>query len=146
MERIYIPLHITSRKGSKNMKGKILVVDDEPDVLNLAKIILKKAGFQVFTANNGEDCLQRVDALEPDLILLDSIMPGKNGIEVCRTLKSQLNTQKIPIVIFSASGSMNNKSAALEAGADGFLSKPFTIKELTEIITKHYDLINRVNN
>jgi CheY-like chemotaxis protein len=127
------------------MKGKILVVDDEPDVLNLAKIILMKAGFQVVTANNGDDCLQRVDSLEPDLILLDSIMPGKNGIEVCRTLKSQLNTQKIPIVIFSASSSMNNKSAALEAGADGFLSKPFTIKELTDIITKHYDLINRIN-
>ena len=110
------------------MTGKILVVDDEPDVLNLAKIILKKAGFQVFTAENGEDCLQRVDALEPDL-----------------TLKSQLNTQEIPIISFSASGSMNNKSAALEAGADGFLSKPFTIKELTDIITKHYDLINKIN-
>ena len=100
-----------------------------------------KAGFQVFTANNGGDCLKRVDSLEPDLILLDSIMPGKNGIEVCRTLKSQLNTQEIPVVIFSASGSMNNKNAALEAGANGFLLKPFTIKELTDIITKHYDLI-----
>lgn len=128
------------------MKGKILVVDDEPDVLNLARIILEKAGFHVVTASDGLECERRILDERPDLLLLDEIMPRKNGVEVCRTLKGKTITQHIPIIIFSASGSNDRKKAALQAGADDFLAKPFTIKELTDIMLKHCSQNGKLSN
>jgi len=115
----------------------ILVVDDEPDVQNLAKMILERAGYQIITASNGVEGEETAKAKTPDLILLDVIMPGKNGYEVCKALRGEPKTVHIPIIIFSASGSRSTRDAALEAGANDFLQKPFTIKALTEIVEKN---------
>ena len=119
------------------MDGKILVVDDEPDIRNLAKRILERAGYQVVTASNRVEGEEMVESEKPDLIILDVVMPGKNGFEVCQTLKGRPETRNIPIIIFSASGSRGRRDAAREAGADDFLQKPFTIKGLTDIVRKH---------
>ena len=73
-------------------------------------------------------------------ILLDDVMPVKNGIEICRDLKTHPETAQIPVIIFSASGSIGKKEAALEAGAEEFLVKPFSIEKLTSIVNKHYPL------
>ena len=119
------------------MDGKILVVDDEPDIRNLAKRILERAGYKVVTASNGVEGEEMVESEKPDLIILDVVMPRKNGFEVCQTLKGRPETKNIPIIIFSASGSRSRRDAAREAGADDFLQKPFTIKGLKDIVRKH---------
>ena len=119
------------------MKRKILVVDDESDILNLAKMILEKDGFQVITASDGVEGEIMAKLEKPDLILLDIVMPEKNGLEVCQTLKSRSDTKHIPIIIFSASGSRERRDVAIEAGADDFLQKPFTMMGLTELVKKH---------
>lgn len=119
------------------MLGKILVVDDEPDILNLVKMILIKEGYMVSTASNGEEFMEKMTS-NPGLIILDDVMPEKRGIELCQEIKRDKTTQHIPVIIFSASGSSEIKEAAVKAGADGFLLKPFTIKELTSIVNEHY--------
>ena len=119
------------------MERKILVVDDEPDVRNLAKMILERVGYQVIMASNGAEGEEMAESEKPDLIILDVVMPGKNGFEVCQTLKGKSSTSQIPVIIFSASGSRGNRDAAFEAGASDFLQKPFTIMSLTEIVSKY---------
>ena len=121
------------------MNRKIFVVDDEPDVLNLAKIVLERAGYKVVTASNGIEAEEKIPSEQPDLILLDVVMPKKNGFEVCKVLKENPDTSHIPIIIFSASGSRGNRESASKAGADDFLLKPFTIEELTDIVLKNLD-------
>jgi len=126
------------------VSGKILVVDDEPDILNLVKMILKKEGYVVSTASNGKEFMEKMTP-NPGLIIMDDVMPVKRGIELCQEIKREKTTQHIPVIIFSASGSIEKKEAAFKAGADGFLLKPFTIKELTSIVNKHYKINNRTN-
>lgn len=125
------------------MSGNILVVDDEIDILNLIKIILTKKGYQVITASTLNEFYQMID-VNLRLILLDDVMPVKNGIEICRDLKKHPETAQIPVIIFSASGSIGKKEAALEAGAEEFLVKPFSIEKLTSIVNKHYPLNSRL--
>jgi DNA-binding response OmpR family regulator len=122
------------------VKGKILVVDDEPDILNLVKIILTKDGYEVLTASTISEFYKLFESAPPHLILLDDIMPVKNGIEICRDLKSNSQTANIPVIIFSASGSTEKRNEAFEAGAEEFLVKPFSIQELSYIVNKHYSL------
>ncbi len=116
------------------MSKKILVVDDEPDVLNLAKMILERSGFLIVTASDGLEGEKAAVTEQPDLILLDVVMPGKTGLEVCRALKSQVSTRHIPMILFSVSVSKSLRDLAREAGADGVIMKPFTIQGLTATI------------
>lgn len=118
---------------------RILVVDDEVDLLNLAKIILDKRAYQVILASNGEEALLKADIEKPDLILLDIVMPGKSGFEVCKTLKEQQKTLFIPIVMFTALGRDVDKKMSKEAGADGHLTKPFTPEDLVAEVEKHLE-------
>ena len=121
------------------MADKILVVDDELDILNLTKEILEKNGFQVVTAVNGDEALLKAEAEMPGLILLDWMMPRKNGVEVCKILKSQVKTKHIPILLFSASA-YNLDELAAEAGADGYLTKPFIYERLVAEVKKHLEM------
>jgi CheY-like chemotaxis protein len=108
------------------LADKILVVDDEPDTLNLTKLILERNGHLVVSATNGEEALQKADTERPDLVLLDMVMPGKSGLEVCKMLKAQPKTKLIPVVIFTVLGRDVDRKLSKEAGADGHLLKPFT--------------------
>jgi DNA-binding response OmpR family regulator len=121
------------------LADRILVVDDEPDVLNLAAMVLEGQGYIVIKASNGDETLQKADTMMPDFILLDVVMPGKSGLEVCKILKSQAKTKHIPIVMFTALGRDIDRKLGAEVGADGHFTKPFTPESLLAEVKKHLD-------
>lgn len=118
------------------MPKKILVVDDEKDMINIVSFRLKKAGYDVMTAETGLQALEKVRAKMPDLILLDINLPGMTGYEVCGKLKSDAGTKNIPVIFISASDENIEKSAE-EYGADGFIIKPFEPQELISKIAEY---------
>jgi CheY-like chemotaxis protein len=115
---------------------KILIVDDEPDILKLTMFRIRKAGYDVRGAVDGQACLEEVRAVRPDLILLDIEMPKMNGLEVCRRIKSDATTQSIPVIMFTASR-LGVKALIQEYGADGFILKPFEPQQLLALIAQH---------
>ncbi|NQT30470.1 MAG: response regulator [Candidatus Saganbacteria bacterium] len=121
-------------------KKKILVVDDEKDVVQLLSFRLEKEGFEVISAYNGSDGLAKAQNEKPDLILLDIMLPIMSGYEVCRLLKFNSATQDIPIILLSAKAGDEDKAVGKEVGADMYISKPFEpdillqkIKELLKL-------------
>ncbi|MEW6350648.1 MAG: response regulator transcription factor [Thermodesulfobacteriota bacterium] len=109
---------------------KILVVDDEEDILELVKYNLTKEGFLVTCAGNGEQALSRAAELLPDLIILDLMLPGIDGLDVCRRLKQGEKTRKLPIIMLTAKGEDADVVAGLELGADDYVIKPFSPRVL----------------
>jgi DNA-binding response OmpR family regulator len=105
---------------------KILVVDDEPNVVKTLTFVLKKEGYDVSSATNGEEALFKAHEFRPDLMFLDVMMPKKNGYEVCQELKNDSSMKDIHIVILSAKGQEADKERALNAGANEFITKPFS--------------------
>ncbi len=108
----------------------ILVVDDEPDIVELVSYNLKKAGFAVSSAADGEEALAIVRGSRFDLIVLDLMLPGIHGMEFCRILRSNPKTAHIPIIMLTARGEETDKIHGLESGADDYMTKPFSPKEL----------------
>ena len=113
-----------------SLVNKILVVDDEPTIRELAQIILQDEGYSVITAENGVDAIQKVRDEIPDLVLLDIVMPGMNGFEVCRILKTEAKAKFIPIVMFTVLGRDTDMKFAKESGCDGYFLKPFSPEDL----------------
>jgi phosphate regulon transcriptional regulator PhoB len=109
---------------------KILVVDDEPDLVELVSYNLKKESFKVFTSPDGEDALEKVRKGQFDLIILDLMLPGIQGVELCRMLRSNPKTENIPIIMLTARGEVSDRIRGLETGADDYMAKPFSPKEL----------------
>ena len=109
---------------------KILVVEDEPSQREVLEYNLRAEGFLVISADNGEDALMLVEEEEPDLILLDWMMPNLSGIEVCRRLKSRVETRAIPIIMVSARSEEVDRVRGLEIGADDYLVKPYSVIEM----------------
>jgi len=128
------------KKASKEdqYSGMILVVDDEPANVDLVQSYLKANSYKVIKAYSGEEALKKAFADPPDLILLDVMMPGISGFEICRRLKSDNRTQLIPVILLTALQDFQSKIQGLEAGADEFLSKPFN---LTELLTRVRNLL-----
>jgi DNA-binding response OmpR family regulator len=111
------------------MKKKILIVDDEPDLLRVACFRLKKSGYQVISAVNGRDALELASKESPDLILLDVRLPLMEGPDVCACIKKDDKIKHIPVILFTASTqNINEKVAA--CGAQGYILKPFSAEEL----------------
>lgn len=108
----------------------VLVVEDEESILELLKYNLDKAGLIVITAGSGEDGLALARRQRPDLILLDLMLPGMDGLEVCRVLKKNKETEGIPVVMLTARGEESDIVAGLELGADDYLTKPFSPRVL----------------
>ena len=113
------------------MKAKILVVDDEPDALELIDYNLRGAGFQVFTAANGARATELAQRHLPDLIILDLMLPEIDGIEVCKILRRNSDTHDIPIIMLTAKADEIDRIIGLEVGADDYVTKPFSPRELT---------------
>lgn len=107
--------------------GRILVVDDLPETARILRCFLRPKGYEIQAAYSGEEALARVDAEAPDLILLDLVMPEMDGFEVCRHLKHGAETRHIPVVIITGLSDRDANVAALEAGADDFIIKPFDV-------------------
>jgi two-component system, OmpR family, alkaline phosphatase synthesis response regulator PhoP len=109
----------------------VLVVDDEPDILELLQYNLEKEGFAVTCVGTGEDALAAAHTKVPDLIVLDLMLPGVDGLEVCRRLKSDASARQVPIVMLTAKGSEADIVAGLELGAADYVTKPFSPRVLT---------------
>ncbi|MGB9813142.1 MAG: response regulator transcription factor [Thermovenabulum sp.] len=109
---------------------KILVVDDEPNILELIKFNLENNGFKVITACNGERVLEMIKAENLDLILLDVMLPGVDGFELCKIIRRKNETSDIPIILITAKSEEIDKILGLEIGADDYITKPFSVREL----------------
>ncbi|MDP8264494.1 MAG: response regulator [Candidatus Aceula lacicola] len=122
------------------MSKKILAVDDEPDILKVVIFRLKKEGYDVRTAINGQMALDMIADERPDIVLLDITLPLLNGIEVCKRIKADDNFKSIPVMFLTAStASEGFKERAAEAGAQDYMFKPFDYEELLEKIKKLLD-------
>jgi phosphate regulon transcriptional regulator PhoB len=109
---------------------KILIVDDEPDIVQLISYNLKKEGFHIATARDGEEALKKVREGHLDLIILDLMLPGIHGMELCRILRNNPKTAHVPIIMLTARGEESDKVRGLDSGADDYMTKPFSPKEL----------------
>src|SRR4051812_25740859 len=109
------------------MDKKILVVDDEKPIADILQFNLKKEGYEVFCAYDGNEALKLVEELQPDLILLDIMLPQRDGMEVCREVRK---TSEIPIIMLTAKDSEIDKVLGLELGADDYVTKPFSTREI----------------
>ncbi len=111
---------------------KILIADDEPNILLLTQMLFQEMGYDVITAVNGEDAIHKISVERPDLIITDVVMPKKSGFEVCRHVRSQADPKiaELPIIILSAMGDEYNKITGFDGGADDYITKPFSVDEL----------------
>jgi two-component system cell cycle response regulator DivK len=116
---------------------KILIVDDNQDSRELVVKVLKNKGYQMIEAIDGEDALEKAIAEKPDLILMDISIPKINGYEVTKRLKSQADFKDTPVIALTAHAMKGDKEKALEAGCNGYISKPFNVHELPDRI-KYY--------
>lgn len=112
------------------MSKKILIVDDEPNIVISLEFLMKKEGFAVAVANDGEEALAKVASFEPDLILLDVMMPKKSGFEVCEILRADPAKAGVLIVMLTAKGRDTEVAKGLAIGADAYITKPFSTKDL----------------
>lgn len=118
------------------MPKKILLVDDEPDVLKPVAFRLTASGYDVVTAINGEKAVEMIKTEKPDLVLLDLRLPGINGIEICRIVRSDATLKDIPIILFTASAIHIVEDCA-KCGANDYIIKPFDSKDLLAKINKY---------
>ena len=122
---------------------KILIADDEPDILEILQFNLQHEGYEVITAKNGDEALEAARKNQPGLIILDVMMPGKNGIEVCNILRTQPSFKDTLIIFLSALSDETTEVRGLETGADDYLTKPISPKVL---VSKVNALFRRVND
>src|SRR5512136_1542767 len=115
-------------KGRRSLK--ILIVDDEKDIVDLVAYNLEKEGYETLKALAGEKALQLVRTKNPDLVVLDLMLPGIQGLEVCKRIRKVPETAAIPIIMLTAKGEEIDKIIGLEVGADDYITKPFSVKEL----------------
>lgn len=117
-------------------KYKILIVDDEPDIVETLSFMLQARNFDVVTASDGLEALSKVKSERPDLVLLDIMMPGMDGYEVCIKLKTDKETKNIPVVMLTARGENEAVIRAHKAGANDYIVKPFTLPTLVNKLNR----------
>ncbi len=115
-------------------KGKVLVVDDEVYIVHILDFSLRMEGYEVVTALDGEQALEKVKSERPDLIVLDIMMPKLDGYDTCKRLKASQDTRDIPVILLSAKGRNVDQRMGFEAGADDYITKPFSPRKLVEKI------------
>jgi len=115
----------------------VMIVDDDPRLSAALQFKLEQAGYQVRAARNGQDFLAQLELQRPDLILLDLMMPDMSGLEVLEYLQSDPELSSIPVLVVTAWGHAAMKSRCLELGVAGFMSKPFSLRELAEAVQKY---------
>jgi DNA-binding response OmpR family regulator len=112
------------------MAKKVLIVDDEANIVISLEFLMEQAGYELRIARNGQEALEQVAAFEPDLILLDVMMPNINGFDVCRRVRENPDWQNIKIIMLTAKGREVEMTKGLALGADAYITKPFSTKEL----------------
>lgn len=111
-------------------KGTILVIDDEPDIIELVRYNVEREGFGVIAATDGREGLRIAKQHRPDLIILDVMMPGMDGLEVCRELRKDADTERTPVIMLTARAAESDRVVGLELGADDYITKPFPPREM----------------
>lgn len=117
-------------------KRKVLIADDEPNIVTALEFLLKRAGYDVRAAANGEEALALVESYAPDLVLIDIMMPGKSGYEVCQRMRERPEWHHIKIVMVTAKGREAEVSKGMSLGADLYVTKPFSTQELIAAIDR----------
>ena len=112
------------------MKGKIFIIEDETSIIQLVQHNLEKEGFVVSSSTNGNDGLKELKKFEPNLLLLDWMLPDLSGIDVCKSLRRDKNYKNLPIIMLTAKGEEEDKVKGLESGVDDYITKPFGFNEL----------------
>ena len=126
-----------------NTGKKILIADDEPDILEILEFNLKAEGYDVATAKNGDQAIEKAKSFQPDLIMLDIMMPGKNGFEVCNQLRLLPAFKKTLIIFLTAMSDESTEIKGLESGADDYLTKPVSPKVLLSKVNSLFSRINK---
>jgi two-component system phosphate regulon response regulator PhoB len=121
---------------SPSLKQKILIVDDEPEAVELVEFNLRQAGFDTATAGDGDEALKKAKAHLPALVVLDVMLPEVDGLEVCKLLRRESTTAKIPIIMLTAKAAEIDRVLGLELGADDYVTKPFSPRELVLRVKK----------
>ena len=114
------------------MNKKILIADDEQNIVISLEFLMKREGFEVLVANDGEEAIRRIRADQPDLVLLDVMMPKKSGFEVCQEVKSDPALGAVRILMLTAKGRDTEVAKGLALGADAYMTKPFSTRELVD--------------
>jgi DNA-binding response OmpR family regulator len=112
------------------MARKVLIVDDEPNIVLSLEFMMKKEGFEVAVASDGDAALEQVASFAPDLVLLDVMMPKKSGYEVCQILRADPEREGLKIIMLTAKGRETEVAKGIALGADAYVTKPFSTKEL----------------
>jgi DNA-binding response OmpR family regulator len=127
-----------SRGEDQVIQRRILVVDDDPRLLHIVQMYLAIEEFDVVTALNGEDGLREVESNKPDLVILDIMMPGMDGVEMCRRLRTNPDTAAIPVLMFSALSGDEDVERARHAGANHLITKPFNLVGLGSVVRSFF--------
>ena len=114
------------------MAGKLLIVDDEPNIVLSLEFLMRQAGFSVRTANDGQAALDALADECPDLVLLDVMMPHKNGFEVCQAIRQHPDWQHAKVILLTAKGREIDRQKGLAMGADDYITKPFATREVVD--------------
>lgn len=122
---------------------KILIIDDDNDIAGLEAYLLKNEGFEIVTSNSGEDALEKIDKEKFDLILMDIMMPGISGVELCAKIREKI---LCPIIFVTAKGNLVDKMVGFEVGADDYITKPFENQELVSRVKAHLRRDKRIRN
>ena len=123
-------LFVHAPDRSHDVSKKILIADDEPSIVAAVEFLLRRNGYEVEVARNGEEALRLVETSHPDLVVLDVMMPVKSGYEICKRIRERPDSQSIKIIMLSAKGRDAEVSKGLSIGADVYITKPFSTREL----------------
>ena len=116
--------------------GKILVVEDSPTELSITTSTLQGRGYRVASAVDGEEALKKIQDDRPDLVLLDVVLPGKNGFQICREIKSKPDTKAIKVILVTSKNQESDRFWGMKQGADEYLTKPFSNDDLLAIVAR----------
>jgi twitching motility two-component system response regulator PilH len=115
----------------------ILVVEDSPTEMQIVRTALQNKGYEVITATNGEEGIEKVRSHSPSLVVLDVVLPGRNGFQVCRDLKSSPDTKNVPVILLTSKTQDSDRFWGMKQGADAYLTKPWREEELLAIVARH---------
>lgn len=118
------------------MKKRVLIADDEPNIVVSLEFLMQRCGYEIRTATNGDEALKAVSEFRPHLMLLDVMMPMRNGYEVCQTVRDNPGLKEIRIVMLTAKGRELEVAKGLAIGADAYVTKPFATRELLETVKR----------
>ena len=121
------------------MSHSVLVVDDEPNIVVSLEFLMKKAGYEVRTAKDGAEALAAIADATPDLVLLDVMMPGQSGFDLCQTIRANPDWSGIRIIMLTAKGREVEREKGMALGADDYITKPFSTREVVERVRRHLE-------